>query len=311
MQGDDNIRYNYNPEHQLHNSWQVLGGLVQSGRYSTRGVPEPNPITDDDEEQLERRLEEYKKMEAEVKAPEKKKSVFKHRFSDAPWFEWLKKQDVLLLGVGGIGSWVAFCLARIGCTIHMYDMDNVEAHNLGGQMYNMDQIQMSKVDAMKAIGRNFSGGEALMHTNGKYDENAPTNHIVISAFDNMAGRQLAFQKWCEALKEDPDNAVNYLFIDGRLLAEEYQVYAVNKDRIEAYKATLFDDSEVGEVQCSLKSTTHCSMGIASDIVSVLTNFATNRTYGMEAREVPFNISKSIPLFTYDLNLGNGSGEGIS
>jgi molybdopterin/thiamine biosynthesis adenylyltransferase len=249
-------------------------------------------------EQQEQEKKQKKKM---AKAAEKK-SIYKHRFSDAPWFEWLKKREVIILGAGGIGSWVAFALARIGCNLHIYDMDTIEPHNLGGQLYNMHQVNQNKAEAIAQLCHQFSGGEAEVATYGRFDEESPIGSIVISCFDNMAGRALAFQKWSEALASDPENAKDYLFIDGRLLAEDYQVYAVTAGRLDAYRKTLFQDGEVQDAMCSLKATTHCSMGIASDMVAEVSNFATNRSYGEDIREVPFSIIKSIPLFTYELNL---------
>ncbi len=251
-------------------------------------------------EHSQRIEENKKKMETAVK---ERKSIYKHRFSEAPWFEWLKKREVIVLGAGGIGSWVVFALARIGCTLHVYDMDTIEAHNLGGQMYNMNQVNQNKAEAISRLAMEFSGNEADISTYGRFDEEAPIGPIVISCFDNMAGRQLAFQKWSEALASDPENAAEYLFIDGRLLAEDYQVYSVIGGRLDAYRKTLFEDGEVADAACSFKATTHCSMGIASDMVSVLANHAANRALGIDVREVPFSIIKSIPLFSYDLNFG--------
>lgn len=236
-------------------------------------------------------------------------SPFKQRFSDAPWFEKLKSTPILLLGVGGIGSWVAFCLSRIGCDYTIYDMDVVEAHNLGGQMYSMEHIGMSKTQAISAVASRFSGQENKVDTFGRYTEKDMSNEIVIAAFDNMLARKLAFTNWLELLNES-DNKEDFLFIDGRLIAEDYQVYTVTSDpqRIEAYKATLFDDSEVAEVMCTLKSTTHCSMGIAHDMISILTNFISNRAYGVDVREVPYNVVKSIPLMTYEVILDGSQKE---
>ena len=266
-------------------------------------------IHDDGEEELEAlaaRVEQFEQTQEQQKkrmeATKERKSIYKHRFSDAPWFEWLKKREIIVLGAGGIGSWVSLCLARVGCILHIYDMDTIEAHNLGGQFYNMHQVGQNKAEATSALSRDFSGGESEVYTYGRFDEESPIGPIVISCFDNMAGRQLAFSKWSEALASDPENAADYLFIDGRLLAEDYQVYATTAGRLDAYRGTLFADGEVQDAHCSLKATTHCAMGIASDMVGQLANFATNRAYGEDIREVPFSIIKCMPLFTYDLNL---------
>lgn len=233
---------------------------------------------------------------------EKIVSPFKTRFSDAPWFDRLKSTPILLVGAGGIGSWVAFCLSRIGCDYTVYDMDHVEAHNLGGQLYNMDHIGMNKATAIANLSKHFSGNENVIQTFGRYEKDSLSNEVVIAAFDNMAGRRLAFENWLALMEDDKANEGNYLFVDGRLLAEQYQVYAVTckPSSIARYKETLFEDGVIPEVMCTLKSTTHCSMGIASDIIGVVTNFAANKTYGFEAREVPFCIEKSIDLFTYSV-----------
>lgn len=259
-----------------------------------------------EEEEIDRLARQAEIFEQQIpkkmEATKPRKSIYKHRFSDAPWFEWLKKRDVIILGAGGIGSWVTFALARIGCSIHVYDMDTIEPHNLGGQLYSVHDVGQNKAVAIASLSHNFSGGESDITSYGRFDEDSPIGTIVISCFDNMASRALAFNKWSEALASDLDNAQEYLFIDGRLLAEDYQVYGVVAGRLDAYKETLFEDGEVADAMCSLKATTHCSMGIASDIVGLLTNFATNRSMGMDVREVPFSIIKSMSLFMYELKL---------
>lgn len=263
--------------------------------YYNQGVDMLNMLGDLQVEQ------EEKKMETKV---EKIPSPFKQRFSDAPWFETLKNTYIILLGAGGIGSWVGFCLSRIGCNFTVFDMDSVEVHNLGGQLFNTNHIGKLKTESLKEVCDLFSGKENVIRTAGQYTEDSYTNSIVIAAFDNMRARKLAFDKWKEFVldiaKESEEEAKKCLFIDGRLLAEDYQVYAVTKDRIEDYEKTLFDDSEVEEVLCTLKATTHCSMGIASEMISVLTNHMANIAYGAELREVPFQIVKAIPYYSYDV-----------
>lgn len=238
----------------------------------------------------------------QLEVVEKIYSPFKQRFSDASWFEKLKDTYILLLGAGGIGSWVAFCLSRIGCNFTIYDMDLVEPHNLGGQLFNVNHIGKLKTESVKEICLAFSGNENVIDIKGKYTEDDYTNNVVIAAFDNMAARKLAFDKWKEfVLSLSEEEAKDCIFIDGRLLAEDYQVYSVTVDKISEYEKTLFLDSEVEEVLCTLKSTTHCSMSIASEMISCLTNFMANRQFGIDAREVPFRIIKSIQSYTYTLS----------
>lgn len=52
------------------------------------------------------------------------------RVKGAAWFPILLKKDVMLLGQGGIGSWVALLLSRIGVNLFTFDFDHYEAHNM-------------------------------------------------------------------------------------------------------------------------------------------------------------------------------------
>lgn len=237
-------------------------------------------------------------------------SPTKNRFSEAPWFDWMQNKSVLLIGAGGIGSWVGMCLARIGCALVIMDDDLVELHNLGGQMFSVSQVNISKVDALRQNIHNFAGANSMVYVETeRFDEDSMISPIVIMAVDNMKTRKAAFEAWVDLIGEDTQTP--FLFIDGRLLAEDYQVYAVTPDRIEAYRDTLFDDAEVPTEQCTLKSTTHCSLGIASDIVGILTNYAANKAtkaeIGVETRDVPFKIVKNIPNFMYDITFEPNAG----
>lgn len=237
-----------------------------------------------------------------TKVPEKKAlDHIRARFSDAPWMEYLKGIDVIVVGAGGIGSWVTLCLSRIGCEVTLFDGDIFEDHNMGGQLVQTDQIGDNKAEAVSDICVSLVGPTSIVYAEQQmYTEDSFTGPIMISAVDSMKARKIIFDKWSEVYKEAQDA----IFIDGRLLAEDYQVYAVTHNRTEEYRKTLFNDNEVPTENCTLKATTHCSLGIASDIIGILTNFAANiiskRTIGVEVRDVPFRIVKSIPNFMYDI-----------
>ena len=64
-----------------------------------------------------------------------------------------KKLDtarVAIAGLGGLGSHVAFALARIGVGhLHLIDFDRVDIANLNRQQYLLHHVGMFKTDALK------------------------------------------------------------------------------------------------------------------------------------------------------------------
>ena len=57
----------------------------------------------------------------------------------------------MLAGVGGIGSYVAFLLARLNISrLGLIDDDKVEISNLSGQFYSASDINKYKVTAMRS-----------------------------------------------------------------------------------------------------------------------------------------------------------------
>ena len=59
--------------------------------------------------------------------------------------------NVAVAGLGGLGSNVAYALARIGVGhLHLIDFDVVDITNLNRQQYFMEHIGMYKTDALKS-----------------------------------------------------------------------------------------------------------------------------------------------------------------
>ena len=63
----------------------------------------------------------------------------------------IAKSHVVIVGVGGVGSWVAESLARSGVSeITLVDMDHVAESNINRQIHALEStLGMSKVEAMK------------------------------------------------------------------------------------------------------------------------------------------------------------------
>lgn len=218
------------------------------------------------------------------------------RFKDLEWFNTVSTQTVGVVGAGGIGSWLTMLLARAGCNeIFIFDFDTLEEHNIGGQMYPVSTVGQTKLKALASIIKVFSGLNLSTYVE-KYVPTSITNEIMFSAVDNMAARKVIFERWVELYNHTQNK--NMLFIDGRMLAENLQIYVVTPDKIEEYKATLFEDSEVEEQPCTAKATSHCGALIGALMVSAYTNWANNLT--QDIRVVPFSISVNLPLFEFSV-----------
>jgi molybdopterin/thiamine biosynthesis adenylyltransferase len=220
------------------------------------------------------------------------------RLKGAEWFPLAYKKEVLILGQGGIGSWATLFYSRIGCTIHSYDMDTFEDHNMSGQMVAEDAIGKPKVEAVANVVRSFSPDASIITHNEAYSQDSPTADIVICGFDNMKARKIAFVKWVDYVQNRAPDKSKCFFQDGRLLAETLQIFNIAGNDLEGmkkyYKEHLFDDSEVEEVDCTFKQTSHCAGMIASHMVALFTNWLT-KSHNGTFRKIPFLYQHVIPL----------------
>ena len=213
------------------------------------------------------------------------------RFSSAIWYENIQKKTVILAGIGGIGSFVGFLLARMKpVSMFIYDNDTVEAVNMSGQLYGQSDLGRTKVSALAEMIRNYANYGSVFAISERFTNESEASDIMICGFDNMAARKLFFNKWLSHVQSKPEEErKNCLFIDGRLAAEEFQVLCIKGDdeyNINRYNNEfLFSDAEADETICSYKQTTFCANMIASYMVNLFVNFSANEVGAY--RDLPF------------------------
>ena len=215
------------------------------------------------------------------------------RFSSAIWYENIQKKTVILAGVGGIGSYVGFLLARMKpASMFIYDDDIVETVNMSGQLYGQSDLGRPKVSALAEMIRNYADYSSVFAIKERFTEESEASDIMICGFDNMAARKLFFNKWVNHVQsKSEEERKNCLFIDGRLAAEEFQVLCIKGDdeyNINRYNNEfLFSDAEADETICSYKQTTFCANMIASYMVNLFVNFCANQCEPLIDRDLPF------------------------
>lgn len=220
------------------------------------------------------------------------------RWSGADWASETK--EIVIVGVGGIGSWLALSLSRIGHTLILIDEDTVDETNVsGGQMYAANQVGEGKVYAVEKLCREFGATQEIITLGTMFNKgDIPPTSIVITGLDNMKARKDVYNGWKEEYGLDP----GALFMDGRLLIENSEVFTIQGgDHLsmkEYEKNWLFDDSEVAEQDCTLKQSTFAAMGIAALMTATLCNWLTNWKLEAIFREVPFHQRMYYPALDY-------------
>lgn len=227
------------------------------------------------------------------------------RFTGASWFKAISSVDALVVGCGGIGSWVAFFLARLGVgSIRLVDKDTVSLENLSGQLFKQDQLGMRKIDAVREIAGEYSNYSSVI---SYASDITLDNRSIISPFiqksscegripvvflgtDNMTSRSYC----AECVLNSCNGSITgmehkSIIIDGRLAAESYQVFTVPVNIMD-YGLTIIDryreefmpsDDDIEDAPCSYKQTSH----IAAQIATVMTQSMINLVHNMTSDNV--------------------------
>lgn len=225
-----------------------------------------------------------------------------NRFKGADWFEIVQEQDVILAGLGGIGSWVSLFLSRLGPkTISLYDDDRFETHNLSGQAFRINSLGRSKVEEAASIAIDFSNYTTSYAFNSKYLERSSTSKIMICGFDNMGARKLFYNKWKEAIIQEESH--EYLFIDGRLTADMFQLFCIQGNdaytQDEYERNWLFEDEDADDTDCTFRQTSHIAAMLGTYITTYFTNFCSNLSPDNFPKRIPWFMEYNSIVNTYD------------
>lgn len=169
--------------------------------------------------------------------------------------------QVTMIGCGGIGSFTALGLAKLGVpNLTLIDPDQVEDHNIPNQMFWPSMTGTDKVAATAGIIDDEFNNITTYATALPSDEVPPFRGLVLSGLDSMEARSSI---WHECIKNKP--RINR-YIDARLSAQFIVAYAVNptdpKD-VEQYEATLYADDEAEDTLCTERGIIDVGLQVAS------------------------------------------------
>lgn len=176
------------------------------------------------------------------------------------WFDPEKTPAaVTVVGCGGIGSFAAFALAKLGVAdIHLVDFDTVESHNVPNQLFLPSQVGRPKVFALSDTITDATDAKVTLHEHPLQD-GIPRSQIVLSALDSMSAR-------ADLWKQIRYKLDVQLFLDGRLGGENVVLYSVkpgHPDDVKGYEATLHSDEEGDDLPCTARSIIDIGFAISS------------------------------------------------
>lgn len=215
------------------------------------------------------------------------------RFSGTEWFRAIQETKIILAGLGGIGSNVAFQLARMNPQkIVLYDDDTVERVNMAGQLYSTSDIGNSKVSTMANKINLYNSNANVYAIKQKFTHDSEAGDIMICGFDNMGARYTFYNSWVKHLEgKSLEDKTKCLFLDGRLSIDTLQILCIRGDdeyNIKRYRRDfLFPDSQAEPTVCSMKQTTYLACMIGSLMVNLFTNFVANTLNPIIPYDLPF------------------------
>lgn len=169
-------------------------------------------------------------------------------------------QRIDIIGAGATGSRIALSLAKLGITnIHIWDFDNVEAHNIANQAYGNADIGKPKVEALKELIFTQTGIEVTTH-NERVDGSQRLGDVVFILTDTMSSRK---EIWEKALRYKP--YVKFV-VETRMGKNAGRIYAVNPSaptEVEGWEASLYEDGVAEVSACGAT----ISIGPTAEIVS--------------------------------------------
>lgn len=190
----------------------------------------------------------------------------------------LASAQVLVAGLGMMGSWTVMALARCVAHVHAFDPDVVEDVNSGNQAYHGGVLGQPKGTALESL----LVGLPVTTEHAPFDlGKAPEEMLPYP----REGRKLIVFSGADSFKVRADVA-NYarhhkadLFIDTRAMGDVCVVQCiVPPHQVERYlRDEVYDDASVPDQPCGMNGTAYVGMYTAARLVASLnTYFRTGR-----------------------------------
>lgn len=178
---------------------------------------------------------------------------------------------VTIVGAGGIGSWVAQALARLGF-LHftVIDPDVVGEENIASQAYDFKQIGENKSVALcnRLVDIVSSADGAAIPKRFQEVDSADFGGIVICALDSLSQRKELWEK------VELCGGVDF-FVDARMGGETMRIFPVvmlDENAVSAYDRKLHNNVPVEDIPCSERAIVYNTQVVGGLVASLVKKF---------------------------------------
>jgi len=181
------------------------------------------------------------------------------------------QMPISIIGAGGIGSWTALALAKMGCfNLDVFDPDIIESGNLGSQIYSERDIDRPKITALIEYLTQMTEftvtDQVALQLEIDVDNVAmfANSEIVIMAVDSITVRKMVF----DALKGQEK-----WLIDGRMAGNAIELFCLRLDnpyQVAEYEKTFFSAEDALNIPCSSRAVIYNTFvigGLIADMVA--------------------------------------------
>jgi hypothetical protein len=189
-------------------------------------------------------------------------------------------KPVTYVGLGSVGCWGVYFLAKMGITdITVYDGKQVASHNVPMSLYTMSDVGQLKAHVLAERVRQLTDVEIKVIPENYAGEELTPGSVIISV-DDMPTRDLIRTRVDGKLQHD-------LLIDTRtaeMFVEVLTVQPWNKDDMADYKKTMFTNKEARLQTCGRHGVVFATTRAAGIAVSNLANYWMTGDYRLRVAE---------------------------
>jgi len=188
----------------------------------------------------------------------------------------LFKLGCTIVGCGAGGSFTALTLTKLGVgKLVLYDMDVVEPQNIANQFFRLSDLGKNKALITKEICEAYKTNNQHIEAHPERFVNQPVKtDIVLALTDTIEARQDVFKQAVASSK-------CLLYIDARMLANDWQIYTVNTkdyEQVLTFWKDYLEDLRNQRQPCTASAIIYNVLGEVSHIVNTVKRFVNEEPY---------------------------------